>query len=69
VTDLAGLPDSVRAALREVVAFEGRRTSFARLRGRLGITDPHVARVSLIRIYYHLFYLLHLDRKPPPIYR
>jgi hypothetical protein len=69
VTDLAGLPDSVRAALREVVAFEGRRTSFARLRGRLGITDPHVARASRIRIYYHLFYLLHLDRKPPPIYR
>ena len=24
----------------EVVAFEGRRTSFARLQGRLGVTDP-----------------------------
>jgi bifunctional non-homologous end joining protein LigD len=53
----------------DVVAFEGRRTSFARLQGRLGITDPHVARASRIRIYYHIFYLLHLDRKPPPIYR
>ena len=30
----------------EVVAFEGRRTSFARLQGRLGITDPEVARAS-----------------------
>ena len=47
----------------EVVAFEGRRTSFARLQGRLGITDPHVARASRIRIYYYLFYLLHLDGK------
>ncbi|OMC47236.1 ATP-dependent DNA ligase [Mycobacterium sp. IS-2888] len=45
----------------EVVAFEGRRTSFARLQGRLGITDPEVARASRIRIYYYLFDLLHLD--------
>jgi bifunctional non-homologous end joining protein LigD len=45
----------------EVVAFEGRRTSFARLQGRLGITDPKVARASRIRIYYYLFDLLHLD--------
>ena len=30
----------------EVVAFEGRRTSFARLQGRLGITDPTVSRAS-----------------------
>ncbi len=45
----------------EVVAFEGRRTSFARLQGRLGITDPKVARASRIRVYYYLFDLLHLD--------
>jgi bifunctional non-homologous end joining protein LigD len=45
----------------EVVAFEGRRTSFARLQGRLGITDPKVARASRIRIYYYLFDLLHVD--------
>jgi bifunctional non-homologous end joining protein LigD len=45
----------------EVVAFEGRRTSFARLQGRLGITDPEVAKASRIRIYYYLFDLLHLD--------
>ncbi len=47
----------------EVVAFDGRRTSFARLQGRLGITDPEVARASRIRIYYYLFDLLHLDGK------
>ena len=47
----------------EVVAFEGRRTSFARLQGRLGITDPDVARASRIRVFYYVFDLLHLDGK------
>jgi bifunctional non-homologous end joining protein LigD len=47
----------------EVVAFEGRRTSFARLQGRLGITDPAVARASRIRVFYYLFDVLHLDGK------
>jgi DNA ligase D-like protein (predicted ligase) len=47
----------------EVVAFEGHRTSFARLQGRLGITDPKVALASRIRIFYYLFDLLHLDGK------
>jgi DNA ligase D-like protein (predicted ligase) len=47
----------------EVVAFEGRRTSFARLQGRLGITNPHVARASPVRVVYYLFDLLHLDGK------
>jgi DNA ligase D-like protein (predicted ligase) len=47
----------------EVVAFEGRRTSFARLQGRLGISDPQVARASRIPVYYYLFDLLHLDGK------
>jgi bifunctional non-homologous end joining protein LigD len=47
----------------EVVAFEGRRTSFARLQGRLGITDPEVARETRIRIFYYVFDLLHLDGK------
>ncbi|BBZ52822.1 ATP-dependent DNA ligase [Mycobacterium heidelbergense] len=45
----------------EVVAFEGRRTSFARLQGRLGITDPDAARASPVRVFYYLFDLLHLD--------
>jgi DNA ligase D-like protein (predicted ligase) len=47
----------------EVVAFEGRHTSFARLQGRLGVTDAAVARASPIRVYYYLFDLLHLDGK------
>lgn len=45
----------------EVVAFEGGRTSFERLQGRLGITDPVRARSSPIRIYYYVFDLPHLD--------
>ena len=47
----------------EVVAFQGRRTSFARLQGRLGITKPEEARASRIRIFYYLFDLMHLDGK------
>jgi DNA ligase D-like protein (predicted ligase) len=47
----------------EVVAFEGRRTSFARLQSRLGITDPDVARASPVRVFYYLFDVLHLDGK------
>ena len=45
----------------EIVAFEGRRTSFARLQGRIGIKDPDVARRSGIPVFYYVFDLLHLD--------
>lgn len=45
----------------EVVAYEGPRTSFARLQGRIGITDPVRARASAIPVVYHIFDLLHLD--------
>ncbi len=45
----------------EIVAFEGRRTSFARLQGRLGLTDPDEARSSGIPVFYYLFDLMHLD--------
>jgi DNA ligase D-like protein (predicted ligase) len=45
----------------EVVAFEGRRTSFSRLQGRLGITDPRAARKTGIAVFYYLFDLLHLN--------
>jgi bifunctional non-homologous end joining protein LigD len=47
----------------EIVAFEGRHTSFARLQGRLGITDPDEARASRIPVFYYLFDLLDLDGK------
>jgi bifunctional non-homologous end joining protein LigD len=47
----------------EVVAFEGRRTSFARLQGRLGLTDPGAAVATGIPVFYYIFDLLHLDGK------
>jgi ATP-dependent DNA ligase len=36
----------------EIVAFQGRRTSFARLQGRLGIRDPDEARASHVPVFY-----------------
>jgi bifunctional non-homologous end joining protein LigD len=45
----------------EVVAVEDGRTSFARLQGRIGITDPVLARRSGIAVSLHLFDLMHLD--------
>lgn len=45
----------------EIVAFQGRRTSFARLQGRSGITDPDAARATDIPVFYYLFDVLHLD--------
>jgi bifunctional non-homologous end joining protein LigD len=47
----------------EIVAFQGRRTSFARLQGRLGLTDAQQARASDIPVFYYIFDLLHLDNK------
>lgn len=44
----------------EVVAFEGRRTSFGRLQGRLGLTDPAQARATRIPVFYYVFDLLHV---------
>jgi DNA ligase D-like protein (predicted ligase) len=45
----------------EIVAFEGRRTSFARLQGRIGIGDPDAARASGIPVFYYLFDVMHLS--------
>ena len=45
----------------EVVAFDGRRTSFSRLQGRSGIHDAAAARASGIAIYYYVFDVFHLD--------
>jgi bifunctional non-homologous end joining protein LigD len=45
----------------EVVAFQGRRTSFERLQARLGITNPEQARASPIPVFYYVFDMLHLD--------
>jgi DNA ligase D-like protein (predicted ligase) len=58
---LAANCDSEIVVDGEVVALQGRRTSFERLQGRLGITDPDVARRVGIPVFYYLFDVLHLD--------
>jgi bifunctional non-homologous end joining protein LigD len=45
----------------EVVAFEGRVTSFALLQRRMQTRDAEQARRSRIDIYYYVFDLLHLE--------
>lgn len=45
----------------EIVAFEGGRTSFSRLQGRMGLKDPEKARRTGIAVYIYLFDILHLD--------
>ncbi|MFN2555356.1 MAG: non-homologous end-joining DNA ligase, partial [Nitriliruptorales bacterium] len=45
----------------EIVAFEGRRTSFARLQARIHLREPQRARRTGVSVYYYLFDLLHLD--------
>jgi bifunctional non-homologous end joining protein LigD len=45
----------------EIVAFAGRRTSFERLQGRMGVSDATAARASGIPVFYYVFDLLHLD--------
>lgn len=42
----------------EIVAFDGPRTSFERLQGRLGIADPRLARMTRIPVFIYLFDLL-----------
>lgn len=45
----------------EVIAFDGRRTSFERLQGRLGLSDPDEARATGIAVYYYVFDVLYVD--------
>lgn len=45
----------------EIVAFDGKVTSFSRLQQRIGITDPRAARDSGVKVYLYLFDLLHLQ--------
>ncbi|WBO68498.1 non-homologous end-joining DNA ligase [Streptomyces camelliae] len=44
----------------EIVAFEGTRTSFARLQQRIGIHDPRQARASRVAVTYYVFDVLYL---------
>ena len=45
----------------EIVAFEGRRTSFARLQGRLGSHRSREALATGHSVFYYMFDLIHLD--------
>jgi DNA ligase D-like protein (predicted ligase) len=45
----------------EIVAFDGTRTSFERLQGRMGIHDPRLARLTGIPVFLYLFDLLEFD--------
>lgn len=60
---LEGLDTPDFVADGEVVAFQGRVTSFARLQARLGVTDPQKARTRAkeVPVFFYLFDLLHLD--------
>jgi bifunctional non-homologous end joining protein LigD len=45
----------------EIVAFEGSRTSFEKLQGRLGQSDPRLARLTGIEVFIYIFDLLELE--------
>ncbi|HEX3735937.1 MAG TPA: non-homologous end-joining DNA ligase [Solirubrobacterales bacterium] len=45
----------------EIVAFEGARTSFEKLQGRLGIAEPRLARLTGIEVFIYVFDLLELE--------
>ena len=49
------------AADGEIVAFERGVTSFSRLQGRMGLSDPEAARRSGIGVFLYLFDLVHVD--------
>ena len=51
------LPDLI--ADGEIVAFDGQRTSFSRLQGRMQVKDREEAHQSGIAVFYYLFDLLH----------
>src|SRR6201995_253304 len=45
----------------EIVAFEGSRTSFEKLQGRMGIADGRLARLTGIEVFIYVFDLLELE--------
>lgn len=45
----------------EIVAFEGNRTSFARLQRRMQVRDPEQARRTGVRVHLYLFDVLYLN--------
>ena len=61
VEALADQPTADVVVDGEMVAFDGRQTSFARLQGRMQLRDAGRARGTAIPIFYYVFDLLHLD--------
>jgi bifunctional non-homologous end joining protein LigD len=61
VEALEAEPASEFLADGEIVAFDGSRTSFERLQGRMGIHDPRLARMTGISVYLYLFDLLEFE--------
>jgi bifunctional non-homologous end joining protein LigD len=45
----------------EIVAFEGRETSFSRLQRRMPVAEPSAALRRDVPVFYYLFDLVHLD--------
>jgi bifunctional non-homologous end joining protein LigD len=45
----------------EIVAFDGRATSFEKLQGRMGIADGRLARLTGIKVFIYVFDLLELE--------
>jgi bifunctional non-homologous end joining protein LigD len=45
----------------EIVAFDGRVTSFARLQRRMQLSDPEAARRTGVEVFLYAFDLVHLD--------
>jgi bifunctional non-homologous end joining protein LigD len=46
----------------EIVAFEGSRTSFARLQRRMQVAEPEPDLVSSVRVYLYLFDVMHVGK-------
>jgi bifunctional non-homologous end joining protein LigD len=61
VEALEAEPATEFAADGEIVAFDGSRTSFEKLQGRMGIHDSRLARMSGIPVFLYLFDLLEFD--------
>jgi DNA ligase D-like protein (predicted ligase) len=61
VEALAADPAERFLADGEIVAFDGSRTSFERLQGRMGVHDPQLARLTGIPVFLYLFDLLEFD--------
>ncbi|MAN59950.1 MAG: ATP-dependent DNA ligase [Flavobacteriaceae bacterium] len=57
--DAQQLPNLIADA--EIVAFEGKVTSFSKLQNRMQIKDPVKARAPGVAVYIYFFDLIHLD--------